>query len=151
MKTASQEGRSMNQSHPVAVQIIHGQDMGLRFCAELQILYALCGDIEAEIANKHFRLISGGMLLISPFVHHRINCSNGHIVLLRISQDLLQLTSPFQSVKTACFVTDDASGKQGEYDLLRMHFARIFKIYSQETGQNPARLITTVSQLLRKH
>lgn len=138
----------MNQSHPVAVQIIHGQDMGLQFCAELQILYALCGDIEAEIANKHFRLISGGMLLISPFVHHRINCSNGHIVLLRISQDLLQLTSPFQSVKTACFVTDDASGKQGEYDLLRMHFARIFKIYSQETGQNPARLITTASQLL---
>ena len=138
----------MNQLHPVTVQIIHGQDLGLQFCTELQVLYALCGDIEANIANKHFQLTSGGMLLISPFVHHRINCSNGHIILLRISQDLLQLTTPFQSTNATCFVTDDASGKQGEYDLLRMHFARIFKLYSQETGQNPARLVTAASQLL---
>ena len=138
----------MNRFQPITIQLMHDTDSGVLFCAELQILYVLRGDIRAEVGSKHYQLTSGGMLLVESFMHHRIDCLSGSIVLLQVSRDMLQLTGSFQTAKVNCFVADDSSGKQGEYDQLRMHFARLFKLYSQDAGQDAARLIACTSQLL---
>lgn len=138
----------MNHSQPIAVQWMHDVDSGVLFREELQILYVLRGTVSAEVGSKHNQLTYGGMLLIEPFIHHRIDCLSGSIVLLQVSRDMLQLTGSFQAGKFKCFVADDSSGKKGEYDLLRMHFARLFKLYSQDAGQDATRLIASTSQLL---
>lgn len=138
----------MNRFQPVTLQMIHDTDSGVLFCAELQILYTLSGTVRAEVGSKHYQLISGGMLVVEPFMHCRLNCLSGSVVLLQVSRDMLQLTGSIQTVKVNCFIADDSSGKHGEYDQLRIHFARLFKLYSQDAGGDAARLIAGTSQLL---
>lgn len=138
----------MSRFNPITMQIIEHADSGMLFRAELQFLYVLRGSVDAEIGNKKLPMTTGGMLIINPFIYHHIDCSAGASVLLFISQDMLQLTGLFRTTRANCHVADAFPGKQGEYDQLRVLFSHLFKLFSQDAGQDSARLVAATSQLL---
>lgn len=140
----------MKQSMPITIKLIRNEQTSLSFSSELLIVFALQGNLSVTVNEQQYGLTTGGILSINPFAHYSLSCrENSEAIVLHIPQEMLQITGlSEQSIEIKCYIADDSSGMYGEYDQIRKYYARIFKVYFQDSEQSIPRLITYTSQLL---
>lgn len=134
----------------ITIELIQEKNMPIQFCPEFLVLYGLRGETTVISGKKRYEIERSGILTIIPFTPYSVHCApESEVALLHISQEMLQMIDiDHQLLHVSCYTADDSSGAHSEYDHIRMYFARIFKLYFQDTVQSRIQLFTETSQLL---
>ena len=141
----------MEKTALATIEIVRGENKNMHFYPDFLIVYGLRGTSMIISGKNHYELHRGGILTIAPFLYHSFRCGeDGAAAVLHITQEMLRVTAIAHQLSCVrCHISDDSSGIYGEYDNIRMYFARIFKDYFQDSPQSDVQLFSHISQMFK--
>ena len=140
----------MNQYVSIKIELLGQSEKRVQFSSDLLLVFTLQDGNTILVNQQQHSLEFGGLLCIPPFSHFVMpNQMKNWGIMLHIPQEVLQINGlGEQPMQIRCYISDASPGAYGEYDQIRMHYARIFNAYFQNSPQRISRVVAATSQLL---
>lgn len=129
------------------IEIVQEQEMNV--CNDFLVIYCLRGFYDIRIGKNKYHLEKGGFLTILPYTWYEYrSIQDGVIAILHIKQELWEITDKERSLLTVrCFVPNTYSERGGEYDIIRSNYARVVRVYFENSPRQEYQVISAVSRL----
>ncbi|MDF2653765.1 MAG: hypothetical protein K0R19_239 [Bacillota bacterium] len=134
----------------ISFTVIQDSDNEFKWSAGLEILFALAGENKITTGTEQYDLKPGGLFVVNPFGLYRVNCGReGRLIIMHIPREYVLLAGKMdQQKQILCRIKDDDPGKKGEFDQVRVLFARIFRDFFQDRKRNSPRISSETLTLI---